>query len=157
MDVAAALSALFSVLHDGEITSAKGTARQLTLRIDCPYLAELFRPAFYFFYVELTGISACSFASWETPDFTVTDIVAVLAIIVKGGFEIADAEVENGKAIIKLLNSSPKHSGLPQCIGGNLLIDCQSFSLFDQERRALTLETLQQTASSYWSQFCDGN
>lgn len=148
MSAAAELNTLFSLLHDGEIASAKGTAHRLTLRIDCQYLAELFQPNFYFFYLELTSVSDFSFTSWEAPFLTTTGIVPTLAIIVQGEFEIASAQVENGKAVISLLGSSqPGNSS-----GGSLSIDCQKIALFNQEKRALTLDALQQAARGYWDQ-----
>jgi hypothetical protein len=146
MSTAAELSTLFSVLHDGEIASAKGTAERLTLRVDCQYLAELFQPDFYFFYVELTNVSEFSFTSWQEPALTTTGIVPTLAIILQEEFELASAQVENGKAVISLLGSSRTSKSS----GGNLVIDCQQVMLFNQEKRALTLDALLQAAHGYW-------
>jgi hypothetical protein len=151
MSIAAELSTLFSILHDGEIASAKGTAERLTLRIDCQYLAELFQPDFYFFYVELTNVSEFSFTSWQEPALPTTGVVPALAIILQEEFEIASAQVANGKAVISLLGSSqPSKSS-----GGNLVIDCQQITLFNQEKRVLTLHALQQAARGYWDQLRD--
>jgi hypothetical protein len=148
MSIAAELSTLFSALHDGEIASAKGTAERLTLRIDCQYLAELFQPDFYFFYVELTSVLEFSFTSWEEPALTTTGVVPALAIILQGEFEIASAQVAKGKAVISLLGTSQPGNSR----GGNLAIDCQQITLFNQNKRALTLNALQQAARGYWNQ-----
>jgi hypothetical protein len=149
MNAAAELATLFSILHDGTIASAKGTEERLTLRVECQYLAERFQADFYFFYIELAEISDFSFTSWEASGLVTTGVAAALTVILREDFEVVNAQVENGNAIISLL--SPGTSGTSN--GGDLLINCKQVALFTQEKRALALETLQQAAHSYWSQF----
>jgi hypothetical protein len=152
MNAATELSEIFSVLHDSTIESAKGEKEHLTLRVGCQYLAELFNPSFYFFYVELIGISEFTFISWEEPAVATVDTPAALALVLAADLEIVSAKVEHERTIITCIEPGSSSGS-----GGELIISCQQVILYDQEKRELSLDTLRTVANNYWDRWSSGD
>ncbi len=148
MNAATELSEIFSVLHDSTIESAKGEREHLTLRVGCQYLAELLNPSFYFFYVELIGISEFTFISWEEPTVATVDTTAALALVLAADLEIVNAKAEHERTIISCIEPSSANGN-----GGELIIGCQQVILYDQEKRKLPLETLRTVANDHWERW----
>ncbi len=148
MNAATELSELFSVLHDSTIESAKGEQEHLTLRVGCQYLAELLNSSFYFFYVELVGVSEFTFISWEEPTVATVDTLAALAFVLAADLEIVSAKTEHERTIITCIEPGSANGN-----GGELIIGCQQVILYDQEKRELPLETLKAVANNYWERW----
>ena len=142
---------IFSILHDGTISSWNGDATSLMLTVECQYLAELIDPSFDRFYVELDEIKELSLLTWPNPADLLEQKLKLLQDIFAAELEILSAEIEEGRTVVVCNQHDTKFD---YC-GGSLVIDCVTVKIYDQSETVLTVERLNEICKSYWSRWSD--
>ena len=140
---------VFSIFHDGLIYAWAGDTEQLTLIVDCQYVAEGIDKSFDKFHVELSQIKELSLLTWprpiDLPPLTFTEP----SIIFKAELEILSAEIIEEKVVVACVQGN---AGFDYT-GGNLTIVCQSIKVFDQAKKEVALSELARICQSYWDSF----
>ena len=147
METSESLSDIFSILHDGVIIAWVGDRNQLTLIVECEYLAELIDPSFDKFYIELSDIDKIELDPWTFPIEAPTVIKTELAEIFKADLEILNAKIE-GDSVEIICNQHNKHVDYS---GGKLTISCKQVEAFDQNKNRLTVDQLDGICNRYWN------
>ena len=134
---------VFSILHDGIISTKQIKQEQSKWKINCQYLAAIINPSFDHFFIEFKGLEEFSFTPWwndETRESynSIKDIECSL--------EILDAKVESGIIVITFNHSSTE----PNFAGGLYNFKVDSIQIFDQENKTLEYEDLDNLAMKYW-------
>lgn len=145
--VATEIEKLFSMLHDGSLTTAERQDGDLVLTIDCQYLAELIKPEWEYFLVRLKEPDVFAFEPWTDPG-TPPVMITALDQIIAADLEILSAESTGDTAVITC--HCWNGDGFK---GGRLLICCQNVELYDQSGNLLSLETFGQHCRQYWERF----
>lgn len=140
---------IFSILHDGTISTWTGDKIFLTLTIDCEYLAERIDKSYDKFFVELFNIDKIELDPWtiptDLPTVTKTDIVDIF----KAELEILSADIKGEKVVI----ACNQHNTNFDYCGGNLIISCETIKVFDQNKNELTIEQFDVICRSYWDEW----
>ena len=142
---------IFSILHDGTISSWNGDVTSLTLTVECQYLAELIDPSFDRFYVELVEVKELFLSTWPNPADLPEQKLVHLKDIFAAELEILSAEIEDGKTVVVC---NQHDTDFDYC-GGSLVIDCATVKVYDQSKNALTIERLNEVCKSYWDKWSD--
>ena len=142
---------IFSILHDGTISSWNGDATSLTLTVECQYLAELIDPSFDRFYVELDVVKELFLSTWPNPADLPEQKLEQLKDVFAAELEILSAEIEDGRTVVVCNQHDTKFD---YC-GGSLVIDCATVKVYDQSKTALTVERLNEICKSYWDRWSD--
>ena len=140
---------IFSILHDGTITTWTGDRILLTLTVECEYLAERIDKSFNSFYVELSNIDKMELAPWTSPIHLPTIIKTDFADIFKAELLILSADIIDGSVVV---SCSQYNRDLDYC-GGNLTISCQKIKVFDQNKNALTIGEFGEICKNYWDEW----
>lgn len=148
MTVNQQIEAVFSILHDGTIISWGGDKKQLTLTVDCKYLAEQIDKSFDRFYLELSQIDELYFSTWPNPFDLPVQTLTKINEIFKAELEILTADIIDSKVVIAF---SLSDKNFDYC-GGNLTISCSSIKVFDQKERKVTFEELVEKGKDYWDE-----
>ena len=139
---------IFSILHDGRISSWTGDRNLLTLKIECQYLAERIDKSFDSFYVDLIQIDNLYLTTWpnpfDLPVLTLTDLNEIF----KAELEILSAEIKENLVVV----SCNQHDTNFRYCGGNLTISCMTTKIFDQNRNELTIDEFDNICKSYWTE-----
>jgi hypothetical protein len=139
---------VFSILHDGTIVGWNGDEENLTLAIECQYLAVKINPSFDRFYVELININNLSLSPWMNPFDLKQEYFVELKKIFQAELEILSAEIEDN--IVKV--SCNQHNLDFNFCGGILYLNCFDIRVYDQDRRELSIEELNAICKSYWNE-----
>ncbi len=142
---------VFSILHDGTISSWNGDLTSLTLTVECQYLAELIDPSFDRFYVELCEVKELFLLTWPNPADLPGQKLEQLKDIFAAELEILSAEIKEGKIVVVCNQHDTKFD---YC-GGSLVIDCATVKVYDQGKTVLTPERLGEICKSYWDRWSD--
>jgi len=139
---------IFSILHDGRISSWTGDRNLLTLKIECQYLAERIDKSFDSFYVDLIQFDNLYLTTWpnpfDLPVLTLTDLNEIF----KAELEILSAEIKENLVVV----SCNQHDTNFRYCGGNLIISCMTTKIFDQNRNELTIDEFDNICKSYWTE-----
>ena len=139
---------IFSILHDGIICSWTGSKDLLTLKIDCHYLAEYIDKSFDSFYVDLIQVDKLYLTTWpnpfDLPVLTLTD----LNDIFKAGLEILSADIAEDKVVV----TCNQHDTNFDYCGGNLIVNCQTIKIYDQNKKEFTIDKLDEICKKYWNE-----
>ena len=152
MTAVEAVRDIFSILHDGTISSWNGDATSLTLTVECQYLAELIDPSFDQFYVELGEVKELFLLTWPNPAYLPEQKLAQLRDIFAAELEILSAEIDDDRTVVVCNQHDTKFD---YC-GGNLVIDCATVKIYDQSKTVLRAERLNEICKSYWDRWSDG-
>lgn len=138
---------VFSILHDGIITSYSQTDSRLTLKVECSYLAERIDKRFNSFYIALDAVNHLSFITWPNP-FNEPELrLMLVSDIFKAPLEILSADIKNDKVVI-ICN---QHDLRFNYCGGQLLISCDNVQIYDNDSNSLSIDTLDSIANDYWN------
>ena len=140
---------IFSILHDGGITSWIGDKNLLTLTIECKYLAERIDKKFDVFFVELLNVYRLELEPWTIPINLPTVIKTQFDDIFKAELEILSAEIKEDTVLV----TCNQHSKKFDYCGGNMTISCQSIKVFDQNKNELTIEEFEKICDEYWDEW----
>ncbi len=139
---------IFSILHDGIISGWTGNKNQLTLEIECQYLAERIDKSFDRFYVDLIQIDNLHLTTWPNPFDLPVCTLTDLNDIFKAGLEILSADIKEDKVLVEC----NQHDTNFNYCGGNLTISCMTIKISDQKRNELTIDELNDICKSYWTE-----
>ena len=142
---------IFSVLHDGAISSWEGDKSFLTLTVDCQYLSELIDKSFDRFYVELLKVDKLFLETWPNPFDLPVQTLTELNDIFKADLELLSAEIKDGKVEI----ACNQHDIDFDYCGGTLTISCETIKIYDQDKNELTVEQINILSNKYWNNASD--
>jgi hypothetical protein len=143
------LADLFSVFHDADISSWTGDKSNLTLTLECVYLAERIDPSFERFYLTLYEVDFLQFMPWTMPLEAPAVVKTALKDVFEAELEILSAAVQEEYVVVTCKRYNPGFNNQ----GGNLSVSCKGFTLLDQQQRVLTLRDIQTLAKGYWDAF----
>jgi hypothetical protein len=138
---------VFSILHDGCITTFEENTKGLLLTVECLYLAEKVNPNYEWFYVELIEIKKLEFEAWSNP-------VSLPAKIIRDSKEIFQAELEILSADIladDVRICCNQHDTDYDYCGGNLLLNCNAIKIYDQSKNELSIDYMDKICNQYWN------
>ncbi|MCL3782753.1 hypothetical protein EMN47_20400 [Prolixibacteraceae bacterium JC049] len=139
---------IFSIFHDGGIVDCKGDFHKLTLTIQCNYLAELIKPDFENFYLDLIEINKLDFDPWMNPiDLEKIDFDSYEDYL-KVDLEILSAEIEDDLVVV---TCNQHDTDLDFC-GGYLMISANEIKLFDHNKTEMTIDQLDSVCRLYWDE-----
>ena len=140
---------IFSIFHDGGIIDYKGDLNKMTLTIQCNYLAELIKPDFENFYVDLINITKLEFDPWinqiDLPKREFNNYEEFL----KEDLEIISTEIKDSYVFI----SCYQHNTDLGYSGGNLMISAHDIKVYAHDREPMTIEQLNSICRLYWGKF----
>ncbi|MDR2834646.1 MAG: hypothetical protein LBV69_00395 [Bacteroidales bacterium] len=141
---------IFSILHDGNICAGIGNKKQLTLKVECQYLAELIDQRFEYFYIELAEVNILHFIPWMNPaeleQITLTKIPEIFNV----NLEILSSELDTDLNCVKIICN--QHDISINYCGGIIFLGCESVRIYDQEKHELTIEILDKICNKYWNE-----
>ena len=140
---------IFSILHDGVISSCSGDKNAMTLTVDCRYLAESIDKSFDKFYVELTHVDELLLTTWPNPVDMQVKTLTEPNDIFKAELELLSADIKDGKAVI----ACNQHDTNFDYCGGSLTIICKKIKIFDQNKNELTIDDLDKISKKYWNEW----
>jgi hypothetical protein len=145
MNTSQELEALFSVLHDGGIEEASIKGTNIRLKIGITYLAELIDPKYEFVFLELNDVESVEYHAWADETLILKDWTAIFNL----GIEILSAKLnEYGQVeVYSKCDDAPDDS----LEGGTLILKCKAYKLFDEGQGLISLKTMKDLASRYWS------
>ncbi|HZG00720.1 MAG TPA: hypothetical protein VEY71_06940 [Chitinophagales bacterium] len=137
---------VFSIFHDGSISSWQGDKSLLRLEIDCPYLAERLDKSYDHFYIELVNVRTIELQPWKNPIAADPIIVKELNEIFEGDLEILSAESSNETVVVTCQQWNTKLDYR----GATLIVGCEQIRIYDQSNKELSLDRLQDICKDYW-------
>lgn len=141
---------VFQMFHDGGIIAYEGDNTLLRLTIQCDYLAELIKPEFQFFYIDLFEITQFDLDAWN-PIGEPPLILHGFAQSLQAELEIGYSDVLNDHVRVSCHQSDDNYN----YVGGNLLVNCSAIKVYNQELNELTVDELETICDSYWSRARD--
>ena len=136
------IETVFSIFHDGVISFIESNRRQINLKIECQYLAEIINESYIFFIVQLKDVSRAELELWSTP----TNVLNTISEISKFELEINSSEIFENYVNV----SCHIDDEIP---GGNLKLSCDDIEVFDQENKKIEISQLTKIAEKYWNNF----
>jgi hypothetical protein len=143
------IKGIFSILHDGTISTWTGDKTVLTLTVECEYLAERINKYFNKFYVELFNVEEIKLDPWTNPIGLPIVVKTTFADIFKTELEILSAEIVDDFVVV----TCNQHDTNFDYSGGNLIISCREIKIFDQNRKELTIDQLRKISKDYWNEW----
>ncbi len=140
---------IFSILHDGVISSWASDKNAMTLTVECRYLAESIDKSFDRFYVELSQVSELLFITWPNAVDIQVQTLTEPNDIFKAELELLSAEIKDGKVVI----ACNQHDSNFDYCGGSLTIICNRIKIFDQNKYKLTIDELDKISKKYWNEW----
>ncbi|MBV7532904.1 hypothetical protein [Chitinophaga sp. sic0106] len=140
---------IFSIFHDGTITTWTGDKDLLTLTISCKYLAERIDKSFDEFYIKLENVSTVELDPWPFEKDMPTVVKTEIADIFRAELEIISADIQENKVVV----TCSQHDNNFDYCGGNLTISARAIKLLDQSEHPLTVDELWEICKAYWAEF----
>jgi hypothetical protein len=137
---------IFSILHDGGISSWTGDRNLLTLTVECQYLAKRIDKSYDRFHVELAHVDELFLSTWPNPFELPVKTLTEPSDIFKAELEILSADIKDEKVVI----ACNQHDTDFNYCGGNLTISCETIKVFDQNKNELTIDQFDVICKSYW-------
>jgi hypothetical protein len=86
---------------------------------------------------------------WTNPIDAPTIVKTNFADIFKAELEILSADIKDGIVVI----TCNQHDTSFDYCGGNLTISCQAIKVFDQNKKELTIDQLEEICKNYWDEW----
>jgi len=145
------IETVFATFHDGGITEWKGDLRQLTLKIECQYLAQEFQDAFEYFFITITNIEQIALEPWMNPGKLEREKITELKDIFKAELEIGGAETKNG---VVTINCNQHDTQFDYC-GGKLFLKAENIEIKNQLKQKILPKDLYKASENYWNKFSE--
>ena len=126
-----------------------GDKNRLTLKIGCQYLSERIDPSFDFFFLDLFDVSRLALVPWMNPIELEQEYFAEFKDIFQAELDILSADIEEDFVKIFCNQSDPDFN----YSGAVLYLNCAEIKIFDQEKRELTMDVLDNICKEYWDDF----
>lgn len=140
------IPALFSLLHDGEISAYSKADSALSIVVTIPYLAERIDPAFTTFTIVLYGVRRLEFHTWPRNPTVPPAVLTEMGQIVGAELEILGAHMGDGGVAVACMQHDPDYD----YGGGTLVVMPDSAAVFDEAGAAYSVDSLKALARSYW-------
>lgn len=141
----------FSIFHDGIITKWTGNKTNLTLTIECQYLAKIIDSSFELFFVDLINIEKISFNAWMNPINLPQKVFTEIDQVFQANLEILSAENFGNEVVI----DCNQHDTNFDFCGGKLSIKCDDIIIKNQNNNILTIDDLDRISNEYWNNVND--
>ncbi len=137
---------IFSIFHDGGITTANLQGENIILKIDIQYLAEIVNPAYRWFKVFLYDFRDVEFSTWsgdlKSEPEKITDVQSIFG----PELEILEASLNENK--IEVVCNV--HSSEYDYCGGELSFNVDSAEVQDESGKPYSIEELDSICNGYW-------
>jgi hypothetical protein len=137
---------IFSIFHDGSISSCALDGDDLTLDVEIQYLAERVKPEFRKFKVRLFGASNVRFSTWPSDLKSDPVVLTDVPDIFDADLEILEGSLSEEE--IKVV-CNQHSSDLPYC-GGELRFHCLRAEVADEGGKGYSIEELSELCKGYW-------
>lgn len=135
------LNTIFNAFHDGTINGIKSFFNFIELEVEIRYLAEMLIPNSTIIFLQLKEVNKLYFTPWCDDSEKIDDF----EVLNKEELEVTSSKIINEEEIsVQLL------SELSFYPGGELLVSCVGFQLFNQNRKAVSFAELISVTKSYW-------
>lgn len=140
---------IFSIFHDGSITSCYTNTDSLLMKVEISYLAERIDPNFSEFTLCIYGVSNIYFSTWLSDLKSEPVIIREIERIFKPELEILEGNIENEK--IKVVCN--QHSSEFDYCGGELYLSIISCEVLDEVGKSYSIEELDILCKEYWDEW----
>jgi hypothetical protein len=144
---------IFSIFHDGGISSCRREGESLLMEVEIQYLAERINPDFRKFMVRLNDVKNLSFSTWPSDLKSPPVLLDEAEEIFKAELEILEGDIENEK--IKVVCN--QHSSEFDYCGGELYLSASSAEVTDEANKSYSIEGLDILCKGYWDDWANKN
>jgi hypothetical protein len=145
------LSDIFSIFHDGCITSYLCEENSLLLEVEIQYLAKRINRNFHKFVLRLNDVKHLRFTTWPSDLKSPPMLLDNVDQIFKTELEILESNIENQK--IKVI-CNQNSSEFDYC-GGELYLSSSSAEITDEANKYYSLEDLDTLCKGYWDDWAN--
>lgn len=139
------LKDVFTIFHDGTIEEATFNSKNLVLKVQIEYLAQIIDPSFNQFELTLLKVESLSFKPWTGSTKELTDIKTIFDL----DLSITSTQVDEEGTLV--IHATCGESADSSYEGGELILRCDDFLIFDQQRNPLNLDELKGHSANYWN------
>lgn len=143
------IAEIFSMFHDGVISSHLSSKDGLLLIVEIRYLAQRIHPAYTKFLVCLFDAKDIQFHTWPNNADNPAKSITAIDEIFKPRLAILQSEVRNQKIEVVCNQAS---ADFPYC-GGELEFHAESATVSDESGRFWRLEELEALSKAYWDEW----
>jgi hypothetical protein len=144
---------IFSIFHDGGISTATLQGENLILQIEIQYLSERINPEYKGFEVYLYGLSNIEFSTWPSDLKSEPKKITDIESIFKSELEILEASLKNNIIEVVCTQNSSKYN---YC-GGELSFTVDTAEVRDESGKSYSLEDLNILCEDYWDEWGNKN
>lgn len=144
---------IFSIFHDGTISSCTVNGDELTLEIAIQYLAERVKPEFRKFKIRLFGVSSVRFSTWPSDLKSEPAVLTDIQRIFEADLEILEGNLNDDEIEVVCNQCSAE---LAYC-GGELRFRCLGAEVMDESGRVFSIEELNELCKGYWDDWSRRN
>jgi len=137
---------IFSIFHDGTISSCAVDGHDLTLEVEIQYLAERVNPEFRKFKVRLLGVSNVRFTTWPSDLKSDPAVLTDIPGIFDAHLEILEGNLTEEEIEVVC---NQRSSDLLYC-GGKLRFHCLRAQVTDEGGSGYSIEELSEICNGYW-------
>lgn len=125
--------------YEGFFEELSWNGRDLNIKVECSYLAELMNPSYKYFYGTIKNVKAFYFAPWDDEEGIISDVRELqnLKLDILG--------IELDETTLKIY-SNCSHS----YTGGNLFLEASAIRIYDEMFEELNPVLLQDLCEKYW-------
>jgi hypothetical protein len=137
---------IFSILHDGSISSYALNGDDLTLEVEIRYLAERVKPEFRKFNVQLFGVGNVRFSTWPSDLKSPPVLITRVQNIFDAELEILEGTLRDDE--IEVICN--QHNSDRSYCGGELRFRCARAEVRDERGKDYSIEELNALCRGYW-------
>ena len=141
------IATVIGAFHDGQINFEKAENGNHIWKIDCEYLAKLIDLNYDSFWLKIVNCKKIQFKPWRIPKELPKEIWESPQEIFKTELEIVLTKNEEGQITLFCNQNNPDYN----YIGGELVFECDSIEIFDQEWNKILYHHLGELVSQYWN------
>jgi protein tyrosine phosphatase len=135
-------TAIFNIFHDGVFLSLEREKENMHFQIQIQYLAEMIDPMYTYFTGVLQNCRHFSLQVWNDENRNYEDIDMISSLLMN--LEISRAVFENENVLVHCLSEENGNAG------GSLIFSCENIVIFDEGKRKISIEELQEIYHRYW-------
>ena len=143
------IEAIFSIFHDGVITSHVVKDGKLVLDIEIQYLAERISPGFTKFHVLLENVENIRFTTWPSNFKSDPELISDLNTIFAPELDILEGNTKENQIQVICNQSS---SDYDYC-GGELYFSAVAAIVSDENGKEYSIDELDVLCKGYWDEW----
>jgi hypothetical protein len=144
---------IFSIFHDGVISSCQFRHGELCLEVEIQYLAELINSAFKKFQVSLKGVENIRFTTWPSDLKSEPQLLCDVSIIFEPKLDILEGNIKENQIQVVCNQAS---SNYDYC-SGELYFSAVSAVVIDEAVKSYSIEELDSLCKDYWDAWANKN